>query len=132
MTTLYVKEGRRYVPWGNAEPWGSDTMRVGTFRLTYCVGGGERRYRYDVRPDTAGFVAAAELCQHAMEQAMQAAALSKPEPVPVPYTAKQLELIDKFTADMAATGALCPQYWVTDTAREIAQAGVDAVRRFNL
>ena len=52
---LYVKRGRRYVPWGNGAHWDMDidAMKVGTFRLIYCPEPGHYRYRYDVIPDTA-------------------------------------------------------------------------------
>ncbi len=42
--TLYVKKGRRYVPWGTmVDRWDPDVMRVGQCRLTYCPEQGHKR-----------------------------------------------------------------------------------------
>lgn len=128
MTVLYKKIGRRYVVWGDAKQWSYDPMRAGQFRLTYCPRDGAGRYSYDVTPDTAGFVAAAEIAREAMESAIDEAAKSKPKPPLVPYTKRQLAIIEKFRSDMAAAGAMVPHWWTTSSSRDIALAGVDAVR----
>lgn len=126
---LYVKRGRRYVPYANEDAMSDrDRMRVGTWRMTYCYADGARRYRYDVLPDTASFIAACEIAAEAMERAITAAALPSPSQQIVPYTKAQLTLIERFRADMAAAGGFAPTYWTHATAREIAQAGIDAVR----
>ena len=129
MTTLYEKKGRRYVVWGNVEAWNrdGDIMQAGTHRLVHCPADGERRYRNDVTPDSAAFIAAAQIAERAMEKAMLEKAKAQPNVGPRPYTAKQIALIDKFREDMAAEGALVPTYWVYGTAAEIAKAGLDAV-----
>jgi len=124
--TLYIKKGRRYYPWGN-ESFANDVMRVGTFRLTYCPKNGHYRYTQDVTPDTAAFLAAASIAQWAMEQAILESAKSKPQSSSVPWTEKQVKLIEKFRSDMAAAGAFIPSYWTNSTAYEIAQAGIKAV-----
>jgi len=124
--TLYIKKGRRYYPWGN-QSFANDVMKVGTFRLTYCPENGHYRYTQNVTPDTATFLAAASVAQWAMEQAILERAKSKPQPAPVPWTEKQLKLIEQFRSDMAATGALIPNYWMDSTAYEIAYAGIKAV-----
>lgn len=131
MTTLYTKHGRRYRPWGHLEEnWhrGGDPMQAGTFRLVHCVASGHYRTTHDVTPDTAAFLAAAEIAAVAMEQAMRQRAVALPQLGNKPYTAKQRRLIEQFRQDMAATGALVPSYWTHASAREIAQAGIDAVR----
>jgi hypothetical protein len=129
-TALYEKVGRRYVPWGNAWSWDrdADQMKAGTFRLTFCAGEGSYRYTYDVAPDTAGFVAAAEVARVAMEAAMQAAAVDKPSGELTMYTKRQREIIERFRTEMAAAGGLMPTWWEQGSARSIAQAGIDAVR----
>ena len=60
-TVLYIKKGKRYVPWGNLEDrsYFQDVMKVGTFQLVHCVESGHYRYRHNVTPDSAAFVAAA-------------------------------------------------------------------------
>lgn len=130
-THLYEKRGRRYIPWGNGDHWGSDrdAMQIGSFRLIHCPAPGHYRQRHDVAPDTAAFIAAVMVAQHAMEEAMNAAARAQPSVGPRPYTAQQIAIIDRFRADMAAAGALVPSYWVHGTAAEIALAGIKAVER---
>lgn len=128
-TTLYTKHGRRYIPYGNTSDWkyhDGDLMRAGEFRLTHCVGDGSTRYIYNVTPDNAAFLAACSIAQVAMEQAMQEAAISKPEPMT--YTAKQHEIIERFRQEMAAAGGMLPVFWRNSSAAEIAAAGIAAVR----
>jgi hypothetical protein len=131
-TPLYEKRGRRYYLWGNGEHWDTqtDAMQAGTCRLVYCPEPGFYRYRYDVTLDTAAFLAAAEVARHAMEEAMHekarsATAMSQA----VPWTPEQKRLIQQFERDMNATGAFLPTHWLQSTPRDIAQAGIDAVRR---
>lgn len=129
MTTLYTKQGRRYVAWGHADRYDHDTMRAGEFRLTYCARDGERRYTYGVTPDTAGFVAAAEIARDAMERAINDRAIAGPQLGAVtPYTKRQLAIIEQFRRDMAEAGGLTPTYWQHATARELSEAAIDAVR----
>ena len=133
-TQLFEKVGRRYVPWGNAWSWDrdADMMKAGTFRMTFCAGEGSYRYEYDVAPDTAGFVAAAQVARVAMEAAMQAEAVAKPSGGISRYTKRQQEIIERFRAEMAAAGGLLPTTWQHSSAHQIAQAGIDAVRRWKL
>jgi hypothetical protein len=129
MTNLYEKKGRRYHYWGNTEShkyMGEDVMQAGQFRLVYCPTNGERRYIYDVTPDTAAFLAAAQIAQVAMENAIREKAKAAPSTDRL-YTLAQQALIKKFRDDMAATGALVPSYWTHGTASEIANAGIEAV-----
>lgn len=129
---LYVKKGKRYYVWGNAlahgERFDRDPMRVGTFRLTYCPEPGHKRYSYDVKPDHAAFLAAAEIARFAMEEAMAKAARSNHSSTQV-YTKQQQEIIERFRQEMADAGGLLPSYWYGGSASEIAQAGVDAVHK---
>jgi hypothetical protein len=126
---LYIKRGRRYIPWGNGSDWiaDHDAMKIGSFRLIHCPDPGHYRTRHDVTADTAGWVAAAMIAQQAMEDAMRERAIAQPQVQP--YTYRQLRLIEQFRRDMAVEGGLVPSYWSHGTAFEIAQAGVDAVRR---
>lgn len=128
--TLYIKKGRRYHIWGNALLSGEcidrEVLAVGQFRLAYCPAPGHYRYVYGVNPDHAAFLAAAEIARKAMEDAMNAAASSKPS-AETAYTKEQLAIIKRFRRDMAAAGALTPSYWAESSATEIAQAGINAV-----
>ena len=125
--TLYIKKGRRYHVWGNVS-YTFDVMKAGSFRLTHCIKEGHIRYTSAVTPDTAAFLAACSVAQHAMEEAILEKAKSTPDSSTVLWTAEQKKLIQQFRDDMAATGALIPTYWSSSTAYEIAQAGIDAVR----
>ena len=131
MTTLYEKRGRRYVPLSDYEMYdGRDTMRVGTFRLTYCYQDGGKRYSYDVTPDTAGFVAAAGIARQAMEAAMTAALLAQPAETLTPYTQRQLALLDEFRIRAAEIGMLWPTWWQHSSVRDISEAAINAVREY--
>jgi hypothetical protein len=129
---LYIKRGRRYIPWGNGTDWSADhdAMEIGGFRLIHCPEPGHYRTRHDVTADTAGWVAAAMIAQDAMERAMQERAIAQPQTQQ--YTKRQMELIEQFRRDMAAAGGLVPSYWSHGAPHEIAQAGVDAVQRVEL
>ena len=128
MTTLYRKEGRRYVPhevrWSDP----SDGMKVGTFRLTYAYAEGGRRYEYEVTPDTAGFVAASVLYRQAIETAINEAAMASPQLGCKPYTKRQLAIIETFRRDMAATGGLVPTWWQFKSSWQISQAAIEAMK----
>lgn len=131
MTQLFQKIGRRYVPWGDGRNYDSDMMRAGQWRLTYCEKEGARRYEYDVKPDTAGFVAAAQIARTAMDSAMQNAAIGKPAVGTTKSYAKvQLEIINRYRAEMAGAGGLLPDCWTVSSPWEISQAGIDAVRNW--
>jgi hypothetical protein len=125
--TLYIKKGKRYHVWGNAS-YETDIMKAGSFRLTHCIKEGHTRYTSAVTPDTAAFLAACSVAQHAMEEAIFEKAKGTLDYSTVLWTAEQKKLIKQFRDDMAATGAMMPYYWQSSTAYEIAQAGIDAVR----
>ena len=86
----------------------------------------ERVAPTDLRDET--LLNEAEVAAVAMEEAMRQRAVALPQLGNKPYTAKQGRLIEQFRQDMAATGALVPAYWTHVSAREIGQAGIDAVR----
>jgi len=112
----------RYSPIGEAEKNDYMVMPDG-FVLAYRKDG-MTCYEYEVKPDTAGFVAAATVSRAAMEDALRKAASYK-SAEPVPYTKRQLALIEQFKRDM---GMDYPRWWKETSARDIAQAGIDAVR----
>jgi hypothetical protein len=60
-------------------------------------------------------------------EAMTTKAKAKPQLDGVTYTPEQLQLIEQFRSDMAATGALVPTYWTIPGPHEIVQAGINAV-----
>jgi len=129
ITTIYFKQGRRYVPYGNVSDWrypDIDLMQAGEFRLIHCVSDGSTRYIYNVNPDHAAFLAAASIAQVAMEQAIGEAAKSKPELMA--YTPRQREILERFRQEMIEAGGLLPIYWRNNSASEIAAAGIAAVR----
>lgn len=130
VTILYEKKGRRYIIWGNTRDWNrhdADVMRVGEVRMEFCPEPGCYRYRYGVELDRATFIAAALTAQHAMEEAIHERAKATPSRPEVEWTPEQIEIINKFREDMAATGALVPYFWTRSTPFEIAMAGIDAV-----
>jgi hypothetical protein len=123
----YKKVGKRYVPVGAA--WYEDchdSMQAGTFRLTYAYKDGGKRYEYDVTPATAPTAAAMLIAKVAIEQAIVEASKMRPSS-PVPYTKKQLEIIEKFRQDM---GGMMPTWWTENSAYEIADAAIEAVKNF--
>jgi len=128
-TPLYIKQGRRYIPWGNAEDWhAADVMRAGEFRLVYCAGNGETRYASPVDPIAAPFLAAAEIAQAAMEKAISdraAATLERGRPA---LTKKQQHAMDGAQQLLRDAGTLQPPWWRSSSAREIAAAGIAAVQ----
>lgn len=130
MTTLYEKQGRRYVVWGHSQSYEADILRAGQFRMACCPRDGHTRYTYDVRPDTAGFLAAAEIARDAMEQAIQQRAAATFQPGAVPYTKAQLKALENARAYLAEAGVLLPQWWQHATARELSEAAIEAVRRW--
>jgi len=130
MTVLYHKVGRKYVVYGRADAWDADVMRAGQWRMTYCYADGGRRYSYDVTPDTASFAAACELSAAAMEAAINDAAIAHPQEPAVPYTLRQRSAIERARVDLAAVGLLTPIRWNGSSARDIAQAGIDAVKNW--
>lgn len=121
--TWYCKQGRKYVPVAEAERYDYVTMPPDGFVLT-CRADGMTRYEYDVRPDSAGFLAAATVAREAMESAIRQAATYRPSG-PQKFTKRQLELIEQFKRDM---GMAYPTWWQESSARDIVQAGIDAVR----
>lgn len=128
--TLFIKQGRRYKPWGIAD-YSTDVMKAGQYRLTYCPEDGHHRYYYDVTPDTAPLLAAYATAHYAMEEVILEKAKYRPSSSE-PYTAEQLAIIKEFQQKMAATGALMPHYWMDNTAYDIAKAGADALKAIAL
>ena len=128
METLYKKVGRKYVP--HSIEWSSnDHLKVGQFRLHYAYEAGGGMYFYDVKPDTAGFVAAAMVAHKAMENAIAEASKPRPQGT-IPYTKKQLDIIKRFREEMMQAGGLLPEWWMHTRPWDIASAGIDAVRKF--
>lgn len=130
MTTLYVKNGRRYEPWGSLEDhhWlGGDIMEVGEFRLVHCEAPSCKRTIANVKPDDVAFLAAALKARKAMEEYILEKAKSMPSTNGKPYTIEQQSLIKEFREAMALTGAFVPSYWTNASPAEIAQAGIDAI-----
>lgn len=116
------KPNGRYAPVVQAEQYDYQTMPAQGFTLTYRKDG-LTQYEYAVKPDNASFVAAAMVARTAMEDAARQAATYKPSG-PQLFTKKQLALIEQFKADM---GMAYPTWWQETSARDIVQAGIDAV-----
>ncbi len=129
--TLYRKEGRRYIPTYSLAAWNydSDLMPVGSFRLVHAYSDGGRRYAYEVTPDTAGWVAAATLAVHAMTEAIHKAN-QRTIASGTPWTKKQQAAIAQANSILEAAGIWSGRGWTTAQAYDVAQAGVDAVKRW--
>jgi hypothetical protein len=106
-------------------------MKAGTFLMIYCSCAGAYRYTYGVTPDNASFAAAAELAIDAIVSAMHARAIATPQlGSNQPYTKRQLAIIERFRAEMSEAGAMIPTHWTHASARDIAEAAVQAVKKF--
>lgn len=116
------KPNGRYEPVGEAEHYDHIIMPPQGYTLTYRKDG-VTQWEYAVRPDNASFVAAAMVSREAMEDAIRRAATYTPA-TNRPYTKKQLGYIEEFKQKM---GMAYPHYWTQTSARDIAQAGLDAV-----
>jgi len=128
--TLYKKVGRRYVP--HVTRWDDRDLQipVGGFVLVHAYAEGGRTYQYDVRPDTAGFRAAATIARNEMADAIREASIAKPKNGELKhYTKRQLAIIEKFREDMAAVGAMVPVWWQHKTPHDIADAAIEAVTK---
>ena len=125
---LYRKRGRRYVAVESHRPWGSDdVMKPGQVRLEVCTAEGERSYQYGIEPDLAAWHAAALLARAAMVRAICDASVAQPEGS-TQLTEAQREIIERFGAELAAAGALIPQWWQHADAYQIAEAAIKAVK----
>lgn len=127
--TLYRKKGRRYIPerttFGDYEM----SIKTGSFVLVHAYSDGGRMYHYEVKPDNASFVAAAQVARLAMVEAMRKASPARPQlPRTTPYTKKQLAVIKEFRQKMADAGGMLPDFWIHTSLEEIAQAGIDALK----
>lgn len=128
---LYRKVGRRYVPAYNVQSaYDKDFMTVGTWRMVYAYEAGGRRYHYNVKPDTAGFEAACMLAREAMERAIAEASKARPQLGQIPYTKRQLALIEEYRQRMADAGIAVPTWWQHSSPHEISQAAIDAVKNW--
>ena len=129
--TLFRKVGRKYVPSYSLSEWSydKDLMKVGSFRLVHAYSDGGRRYAYNVTPDTAAWVAAATLAVHAMTEAIHKAN-QHTIASGTPWTKKQQEAIKQANAILEAAGIWSGRGWTTAQAYDVAQAGVDAVKRW--
>ena len=124
---LYRKRGRRYFAVESHRPWGSDVMKPGQVRLEACTANGERSYQYGIEPDRAAWHAAALLARAAMEHAIRDASIARPEGT-TPLTDAQRAIVERFRSDMAAAGALPPNWWQHATPLQIAEAAIKAVQ----
>ena len=127
--TLYKKVGRKYVP--VSAHWAEDnrmnSMRVGTFRLTYAYSDGGCRYEYEVTPATAPAAAAMMIAKQAMCEAIREASKTRPQGGIIKFNKKQIALIKKFREDM---GHMYPSWWSEAFPDEVADAAIKAVLEF--
>ena len=120
--TLYRKVGRKYIVMGESEQYDRIIMPPQGFVLTHRRDG-VTQWEYGVKPDNASFIAASMVARTAMEEAIRAKSTYRPQ-TERKYTKKQLGHIEQFKADM---GMAYPDWWTQTSARDIAQAGIDAV-----
>lgn len=118
MTTLYEKQGRRYVPVSDMDA--CNGLPNGAWLVV--VADGCTSVRRLVEPDHAGFEAAALRAEEAMLSALRKA--SETEPRDGPLCGKAKRAYEAWKAIMGED-----VFWLTRrSAREIAQAGIQAVR----
>ena len=126
--TLYKKVGRKYVP--VSAHWAEDnrmnSMRVGTFRLTYAYADGARRYEYDVTPATAPTAAAMLIAKRVMCETIREASKTRPQ-FAHKYTAKQQAALARFREEM---GGMMPSWWIEGFDYTVADAAIKAVLEF--
>ena len=126
--TLYKKVGRKYVP--VSAHWAEDnrmnSMRVGTFRLTYAYADGARRYEYEVTPATAPTAAAMLIAKQAMCEAIREASRMRPQ-FAHKYTTKQQAALARFREEM---GGMMPSWWIEGFDYTVADAAIKAVLEF--
>ena len=121
-TLFRRKPNGRYEVMGESEQMDRIIMPPQGFTLTHRKAG-VTQWEYAVTPDTASFLAAAMVARTAMEESLRTAATFRPQ-FERPYTKKQLACIERFKAEMGMT---CPIWWRETSARDVAQAGIDAV-----
>jgi predicted outer membrane protein len=134
---LYKKIGKRYIPAFNVErSYDNDLMKPGTFRLTYCYTDCGRRYNYDVTPDTASFVAAAEMFRYEMEQAVLEASKAveqQDKDYSKRYTKEQKQVIAQCRDLLDKSGVTTPLWWQHrsgwDMSKHIIERMKDAIKQ---
>jgi predicted outer membrane protein len=134
---LYKKIGKRYIPTFNVErSYDNDLMKPGTFRLTYCYTDCGRRYNYDVTPDTASFVAAAEMFRYEMEQAVLEASKAveqQDKDYSKRYTKEQKQVIAQCRDLLDKSGVTTPLWWQHrsgwDMSKHIIERMKDAIKQ---
>jgi len=118
-TTLYRKEGRRYVPVAEHDPVYLDSFPSGDHLVSVRPGCSSRRFRID--PALAPMIAAGIYAEDAISRAVQRASEMRPHNRPI--TVKQ-----KKAWDALAKAFGSDRYYVEiPSAREIAEAGVKAM-----
>lgn len=117
MTTLYVKRGRRYYP--AAEHEEIDSYPKGT-HLVICEPG-SRLTRFNVEPDRAGLLAAAEPARERIRLAVVEALAMRPKNRPV--TSKQRGAWEAFVAVMGNDGYIV-EY---PSVNEVADRAIEAI-----
>jgi len=94
MTTLYKKNGRRYVPMGNVNEW-VDHWPYGHHLVTSQPG--SRLTRYNINPDTAALRAAIDCCRSQLQDII----MSKMEMQPTrKLTGDQMQAWQQFVQAM--------------------------------
>lgn len=126
---LYKKVGRKYVPQNRIFDF-EHAMPVGSFMLIYANKDGSQQYEYEVKPDTASFVAAAVIAKDAFKQAIREKSEYKPDGTSYPMTKKQLAILEEYRAKMLEAGGSMPVWWTASSSHELADAAIKAVREY--
>jgi hypothetical protein len=87
-------------------------------------------YRYDVKPDTAGFLAAASIAEKAVEEAILKSIAARPSRNAIPYTKKQIAILERYRKEMSEAGGLLPEWWQHTSAWELSKVMTTAVRDY--
>ena len=119
MTTLYKKVGRRYRPVAEHEEW--DSYPEGA-HLVVCRPGSTMR-RFDIDPDRAGLLAAAEPLRDQIRALVVELHKMRMLPTKRPLTPQQRQAWETFKGVMGQDGYLLEYPSVT----EIADAVVDLI-----
>lgn len=126
---LYKKVGRKYVPQSRVFDF-EHAMPVGSFMLVYAYADGGKQYEYEVKPDTASFIAAALVAKKAMQEVIREKSEFKPDVRSIHWTKKQAAILEEYRKKMREAGGTMPSWWSASSSTELADAAIEAVRSY--
>jgi hypothetical protein len=126
---LYKKVGRKYVPQNRIFDF-EHAMPVGSFMLVYASKDGSKQFEYEVKPDTASFVAAAMVAKGALIKVIRDKSEYKPDGTTHRMTKKQIAILNEYRAKMLEAGGSMPTWWKASSDYDLADAAIKAVREY--